>query len=823
MPDHIVVPLHDGWTLHQERRADNAPAIADVSAVVPGCVHTDLLDHHLIPDPFVNTQEDDVAWVAACDWRYACVFQVTQEQLDHECLELAFDGLDTLATISVNGTEIATTANMHRRYRFEVGALATTGPNSLEIVFASATEHCDSVRDTEGVWPSSSFGRPFNYLRKMACSWGWDWGPWLTTAGIWRPVKLHAWSHARLGDIRPRITIDPGDHGGVAIDIDTIASNCGSGARTRAVLRSLDGATIADEIVDVTVGTTKIVLDAGVVQRWWPHTHGDQPLYQLDVTMICPDDSVCDHRTVKIGFRTIELDTTADATGSAFTFVVNGVPIVARGVNWIPDDIFVTRVTEADYRQRLQQAVDANVDIVRIWGGGIYEDDRFYDTCDELGILVWQDFLFACAAYPEHLLADEVEAEAYDNVSRLMRHTSLAIWNGNNENIWGYWDWAWQDILQGRSWGAGFYFDLLPRITTELDPLRPYWAGSPYSGSQTVAPNADAQGCVHVWDVWNQVDFVRYRDHAPRFVAEFGWQAPPAWPTMADAVTPDQFEISSPAMRNHQKATDGDIKLERGIKPRFGTVGNLETWWYAAQLLQARAVQTGIEHFRSLRPYCMGTIWWQLNDCWPVASWAVIDGAGRQKPAWYALQQAYRSRLLTIQPRGDQLVVFALNETADDWAIDTSAERRRFDGSVIASTPVALAVGAHSSASFVLPSDVAQPDDPSDEVLVVGAQADRAWWWFAPDRELTLRQPNWHVSHVIDGDDLVLALTTDTVVRDLAIYPERISSTGRTDRQLVCLLPGETEKIRLSGVSAADLPALLAQPACWSVADVIAD
>ncbi len=808
-------PLDSGWTLHQHRRADGAPDVAPVPATVPGCTHTDLFDAGVIPDPFIDTNEQAVAWVAECDWRYTRTLTVTPDDLAHEHVELVFDGLDTLATIVVNGSPVGGAANMHRRHRFDVRSLIVAGDNTLDVVFASATAHAEALRDSEGVWPSSSFGRPFNYVRKMACSWGWDWGPWLTSAGIWRPARLEAWSTARLGDIRPHVRFGDAGEASVRVEIDVHGAT--DLVQAKATLRDPDGA-----VVTSGSGSGIVELDAGEVRRWWPHTHGDQPLYELTIELVDADgahDVVHDRRTQPIGFRTIELDTSIDPVGSAFTIVVNGRPIFARGVNWIPDDVFPTRITEADYRRRLGQAAAANADLVRVWGGGLYEDDRFYAACDELGLLVWQDFPFACAAYPEHLLATEVEAEARDNISRLMAHPSLAIWNGNNENIWGYWDWAWQPVLDGRAWGAGFYFDLLPRLCAELDPTRAYWPGSPYSGSQDVFPNADAQGCVHTWKVWNEVDLVRYRDHAPRFVSEFGWQAPPAWTTMADAVSADRFTRDSPEMRNHQKADDGDRKLDRGIVPRFGEIARLEDWWYAAQVVQARALRTGVEHFRSLRPWCMGTIWWQLNDCWPVASWAVVDGAGRLKPAWYAMRDAYRSRLITFQPRGDELTLVAINETSEPWVIDTVASRTRFDGEVSSSAPVSLSVAPFSVEPMVLPRRLATPTDPNAEVLVAGDPDERAWWWFLPDRELRLRRPEWRVSERRDGDDLVLTITADTVVRDLVVQADRIDPAASVDRQLVTFLPGEPQDIRLSGAGPADAARLLAES--WNVADLV--
>ena len=579
----------------------------------------------------------------------------------------------------------------------------------------------------------------------------------------------------------------------------------GSVERTRDVALTVDvvlldphGVEVGAAIAAIAPGERdfRVDLDAGPVERWWPVGYGAQPLYSLTLRLVSGEGDakvVLDEWQRRVGFRTVRLDTTADVTGSAFTFVVNEQPLFVRGVNWIPDDPFPSRVTSERYRERLRQAVDANVSMLRVWGGGIYEDDAFYDACDELGVLVWQDFLFACAAYPEHLLAGEVEAEARENVERLMTHPSLALWNGNNENIWGYFDWQWQPVLQGRSWGAGFYFDVLPRVVNDIDPDRPYWPGSPYSGSMSVAPNADAHGCIHEWSVWNELDHSRYRDRTPRFVAEFGWQAPPTWATLRASISDDPIAPASPGMMHHQKALDGNGKLERGLAHHIDIPTDFDAWLWATQLNQARAVRTGVEHFRSLRGTCMGTIWWQLNDCWPVTSWAVVDGAGRRKPAWFALRDAYTPRLLTIQPRGSELVLFAINDSAGVWPVDGAVTRWSFGGTAIAEAETSLEVAPWSICAWSVPADVARPGEPTGEVLRAAAGGASAWWWFATDRDLRYPAPTLRVEPIEPATPgtLQVAVTARTLVRDLAVMVDRVDPSLMIDRQLVSLLPGD--------------------------------
>jgi beta-mannosidase len=828
------------WTLHHVGGRASFP-LDGVPAEVPGCVHTDLLAAGLIPDPFVDANELAVAWVADADWEYRTTVDLDAVAgLDRA--ELVFHGLDTLATISLDGDVLADSENMHRTYRIDV--TGRSGRAELAVHFRSATREAETRREREGEWPSASFGHPFNYVRKMACSWGWDWGPSLTTAGIWRPAELVGWNIARLASVRPIPAIGPDDHGTIAIHVG-LQRTGSQDVVVRARLMDPDGRQVAAATTAAPGGAVAatLTLDAGRVRRWWPHGHGEQPRYGLVVEVGTGSDGpTLDRWERMVGFRTVVLDTTPDRTGSAFTLVVNGRPLFIRGVNWIPDDPFPSRVSPARYRDRLQRAVAAGADLVRVWGGGIYEDDAFYDVCDELGLLVWQDFALACATYPEHLLAAEVEAEARDNVARLMVHPSLVLWNGNNENLWGYVDWGWREKLGDRPWGAGFYFDLLPRVVAELDPGRPYWPGSPYSGSTAVAPNAAAQGCVHLWDVWNRLDHTRYRELAPRFVAEFGWQAPPTWATLRAAITDDPLTPDSPGMAHHQKAHDGSGKLTRGLAHHFDVPTDIDDWLWATHLNQARAVRNGVEHFRSLRGTCMGTIWWQLNDSWPVISWSVVDAGGRPKPSWYALRDAYAPRLLTIQPRGSTLVVFAVNDTAAPWRLEGSVRRLDVDARVLAEVALDLDVEPWSSEMVELPAPVSTAGSPERELLLAEAGSTRAWWWFVADRDFAYRAPTVDVEQVegrqfpqlvSESDEKCrlgstvgekrhrITMVADGLVRDLALFVDRLSPDAEADRQLVTALPGEPIELVVTGLPDLDATAITRRPICRTANDLV--
>ncbi|WP_333739658.1 glycoside hydrolase family 2 protein [Streptomyces sp. IBSBF 2806] len=792
-----ITLLSEGWSLHHEGRA--------LSARVPGCAHDDLLAHGLLPDPYLGSNEEDVAWVGRRPWTYS-------RRLDagtaHERTDLVFDGLDTAAEVGLAGRELGRTRNMHRSYRFDV----TGCSGELTVRFVSAYGEAEAVRAIVGERPNV-YPAPSQYIRKMACSFGWDWGPTLVTAGMWRPVRLEHWSTARIARMRPLVTVSQ-ETGRVEVHVEVERTATGTGRRLTA---RVTVAGVRHE-TQFTGDEAVVSLEVPDPELWWPRGYGEQHLYDLELTL-SDGDEVLDVRRHRIGFRTIELDRAADEHGTAFTLVVNGVRLFARGVNWIPDDALPSRVTAERYRHRLRQAVEANVDLVRVWGGGIYEDDAFYDACDELGLMVWQDFLFACAAYPEEQpLRGEIEAEARENVVRLMPHPSLVLWNGNNENLWGFRDWDWEPELAGASWGEGYYLGLLPRIVAELDPTRPYAAGSPWSGSWDHHPNDPDHGTHHSWEVWNRRDFAEYRESVPRFVAEFGWQAPPAMATLQRALPGEALAPDSPGMLHHQKAEDGQDKLNRGVSRHFILPeGDFDRWHYLTQLVQARAIAAGIEHWRSNWPVCAGTVVWQLNDCWPVTSWSAIDGDGRLKPLYYELRRLYADRLLSLQPGPEGPVLALANQTAHTWSTEVSLRRLSADGGVSAEHTWRVEVGARSVVRSQIPQSVAIAPGSAKEYLVADADGLRALHFAVPDRDFAYPRPRFDVQVepvAGQGDRVDIVVTAHSLVRDLLLQPDRLAPDAEADRGLTSLLPGEQARIRVRGWSGTDCPTARAALFC---------
>ncbi|WP_315094504.1 glycosyl hydrolase 2 galactose-binding domain-containing protein [uncultured Cellulomonas sp.] len=819
--------LYDGWSLTAVA-GPVPPELAGrrVRARVPGTSHTALLEAGLIPDPYVDRHEEDLAWMRRTDWTYERDLDLVAAAAD-ERVDLVFDGIDTVASLSFDGHDLGRTANQHRSYRFDVRDLLRPTTQRLRVLLGSALVHAEAEAARLGPRPLA-YDQPFNMVRKMACSFGWDWGPDLQTAGLWRPVRVERWSVARLDTVRPLVTVDSAGTGHVRVHVDVERSGLPGGDEPLVVRAHVAGAE-ASLTVPAGTSTGVVALEVPHAPLWWPVGHGAQPLAELVVVLAGPDPTQpLDTWTRRIGFRTVELDTSADEDGTPFTFRINGRPIFVKGANWIPDDHLLTRITRERLAHRLDQAVDAHLNLLRVWGGGIYESDDFYELCDERGLLVWQDFLLACAAYPEEQpLWDELEAEARENVTRLTPHPSLVLWNGGNENLWGFLDWGWQEELDGRTWGLRYATELLKGVVAELDPTRPYADGSPYSPGFTLAekhPNDPDHGTHHQWEVWNRVDYRVYGDEVPRFCSEFGFQGPPTWATLTravHAVDGGPLTKDDPAFLLHQKAEDGNGKLDRGLQPHLGVPDDFADWHWATQLNQARAVRFALEHYRSWWPRTAGAIVWQLNDCWPVTSWAAIDGDERRKPLWYALRSAYAPRLLTVQPREGREVLAVVNETPVIWQGVVRLSRQRLDGTVLAEEELALAVGAWSVGQFALPPTIATPADPTHEVLVVRLGALQAVHTWVEDIDLALDPAPLRATVTPVQDGFRVDVTASSLARDVTLLADRVDPDAVVDTALVDIPAGGTASFHVRTQRVVDPLALTRPPVLRSANDVV--
>ena len=607
------------------------------SASVPGCVHRDLLHHALIPDPFYGTNELDLQWIEQHDWEYRATFRVSATLLDEDEIDLVCDGLDTLATVFLNGRKIATSDNMFEPLRLSVKRGLRVGSNELRFLFESAGRAVKTLRpEHQPKEFNDSVGR-CSVLRKQQCQFGWDWGPRFVTAGIWRDLRLEAWTGNRL--VTARVEQTHARDGRVTVHIAPQLARADHNV-THYVTLSL-----GDEIVAIASGkTSDLILEVPRPQLWWPNGHGAQPLYTVSLTTRDAVGHEIGQWSRRIGLRTIELDRSRDKWGESFQFVVNGRPIFAKGANWIPVHSFVADLQRADYERDIRSAARANMNMLRVWGGGIYEHESFYDLCDELGLLVWQDFMFACTLYPgDRAFLASVGREARAQVERLRHRACLALWCGNNEIETLGWDTLEKTPALRRNYNAVFH-RVLPEAVAELDGVTPYWPTSPYRGDgrsndYAVKALGEKSGDTHFWDVWHARHPVKdYEKWNFRFVSEFGMQSYCSPETQATFCPPSEANVFGPVMENHQKNAAGNQIILDYVSRLYRFPKNQASLIYLSQLNQAFCMQTGVEHYRRIMPRCMGALYWQLNDCWPVASWSSIEHTGR----WKALQHIAR-------------------------------------------------------------------------------------------------------------------------------------------------------------------------------------
>lgn len=759
---------------------------ASFAAEVPGDVHTDLERLGLIENPHLGLNEFKTQWIGRCEWEYTTVFEVAALANFNQ---LEFGGLDTIAEVYLNGEHILSAKDMHVKYQVDVNGALQKGANELRVVFASQEDWAEAQEKKVGKYPNA-YSDPTNQIRKMACNYGWDWGPTLVTAGIWRPIQLVQWDKARIDGLIINPTVDEG------VPTILISGELLGSADCKVQIKR-HGETLQ------TINASGASFDGAVsmagLDLWWPVGYGDQPLYEFEIELLDAEGIVLQSLTKRLGFRKVELVSEKDVHGTSFEIRINGQRVWVRGANWIPDHTSLNQVTKGRYRKRIQDAKDANMNLLRIWGGGIFETEDFYNVCDELGILVWQDFLFACAAYPEDEFNSAlVEQEAIQAVTRLSSHCSLVLWNGSNENIWGYFDWDWQKPLAGRSWGEGYYREIIPAVIAKLDPTRPYQPSSPWSGTMEIHPNDPNHGTAHLWEPWNRQDYPTYVDEVPRFVTEYGYQSPAAYSTLRKAIGESELWEDSEGMKAHQKAFIGKEKLHRGLDLRFpGLTGDFDAWHYLTQLEQARALNIGIRHLRSHHDVSAGSVIWQLNDCWPVVSWAMIDFEGKRKPAWHSVRKAYAPRIISFSNQQSKTQIVLVNDTDQDWKTTAFITRAKLDGSseVIQETPVEIPKSSHLLVPLALDTNQLAAES---EFLVADAGDDRSLIFFAEDSALAYQPPSFDLKIQKIDRGIELTIEANTLVRELCLFVDRIDAQAEVSNQVITLLAGESAPLVIS-------------------------
>ncbi|MCM1038830.1 MAG: glycoside hydrolase family 2 protein [Ruminococcus sp.] len=646
-----------------------------MEAEVPGSVYGNLLKKGLMPDPYYRMNELDALKLMEQDFGFRTTFVLAKEQLEADYLLLRFEGIDTLSDIYFNDTYIGHCDNMHRIWEFDIAETAKEGENRLEIRLYSPTKYIEEENKkvyTGGSWEAM---KGFPHIRKAHCMFGWDWGPRIPDAGIFREVLILSGDKARLEQVyitqnwmengtactgkgmKAGVSMEPRADGEeqvtVCFDV-TIEdfTDCEEDDfKIRTALYDPAGKLIAvksaeEEWERITVKNP---------EKWWPNGYGSQPLYTAEVILEDKEGHVLDTFVRRIGLRTITVNTDKDAWGECFAHEVNGVKIFAMGADYIPEDNILSRVTRERTEKLLEDAVAAHHNCIRVWGGGYYPDDWFYDACDELGLIVWQDFMFACASYElDEAFEENVSAEIVDNVRRIRHHACLALWCGNNEMETQTLDGIWETSIKQKYDYIKLYEYIIPKILKEEDPAAFYWPSSPSSGGNFDNPWDENRGDAHYWDVWHgNKPFTEYRKFYFRYLSEFGFQSFPCLKTVETFTEPEDRNIFSRVMEMHQRNRAANGKILDYLSATFLYPADFDRLLYASQLLQADAVRYGIEHFRRNRGRCMGTVVWQLNDIWPVASWASIDYFGRWKALHYAEKRAFAPLMISCEEVGE--------------------------------------------------------------------------------------------------------------------------------------------------------------------------
>jgi beta-mannosidase len=794
----MKVSLNNGWQFREVNKENWYPA------TVPGSVHTDLLQNKVIEDPFYRDNETKQQWIGKTDWEYRTTFKVTQEVLDHKNIDLIFEGLDTYADVYLNEKLLLKADNMFRTWRVNCKDTLKLGDNKLKITFRSP------INEILPLMAKMSYQLPASndqgektspWTRKAPYQYGWDWGPRFVTSGIWKPVSLEAWNAARVGDLHIVQNKVTKEQANLTAQVD-ISSSVAADAEL--LIEDSDHKTVVTkQTVKLAEGANHFALDFNILKPalWWPNGLGDHPLYSFKARLLLKGQPL-DERSTRTGIRSLQVRQDKDEWGQSFTFIVNGVPVFAKGANWIPADSFPTRISFDKYRWLIKSAADANMNMLRVWGGGIYETADFYNLCDEMGVLVWQDFMFACSMYPgTQEFLDNVRAEAEDNVRRLRNHPSIAIWSGNNEIEGAWMNWGWKQNLPASIWDdyQKIFDGVLKETCAKLDPGRLYWPSSPHGGL-TDDPNSLKSGDTHSWKVWHfAAPFTDYQKEFPRFMSEYGFQSFPALETVETYALADEHDIQSPVMMAHQRHPRGNQLIKEYMLREYTSPKDFESFLYVSQVLQAEGIKVGAEHLRRIMPRNMGSLYWQLDDCWPVASWSSIDYTGRWKALQYFAKRFYAPVLISPIADADNLNFFVVSDLPQAMKASINVELRDFEGNKLAAFNKDATLSPVTSQSyFSLPlKSLLENRDPKNlmiycELIADGKVISTNEYFFEAFKNLNLPTPQIKVDAVSTATGYKLTVTSDKLAK--AVYLSN-KTEGFFSDNFFNVLPGKPVEI----------------------------
>ena len=805
--------LSNGWTFHQTDKSEWLPAS------VPGCVHTDLLANGKIEDPYYRLNEHDVQWIDKLDWEYKTIFSIDESQLKYDRLALDFKGLDTYAEVFVNGEKVLSADNMFREWIVDVKQQLKLGENELRILFKSPITEGIKKYDANGfVIPVSSndladIGQVEGnkmvsvYTRKAGYHFGWDWGPRLVSSGIWRPVYLKYWNNANLKNLQ---IIQNNVSEEVANFTAVFEIEAEDDASANLSIEN-DGKILAKSNLKLQKGTSNysINFDIKNPKLWWTNGLGEPYLYKIKGELEINGNTV--EKTEKIGIRTLEVVRDNDEYGTSFYFKLNGVPVFMKGANYIPNDIFPSRVTDEVYQNVINTAKISNFNMLRVWGGGIYEDDRFYDLCDENGILIWQDFMFACAMFPgDDAFLENIKQEAIDNVKRLRNHPSIAMWCGNNEILAAWLGWGWKQKEEAKSqenadkiWKSytDIFHTILPEAVSKYDSQRFYWSSSPSSG--TGIPADLINGDEHYWGVWwGKEPFSNYATHIGRFMSEYGFQSFPELKTVKQYALPEDFDIFSEVMKSHQRSSIGNGTIEYYMLQDYKKPKDFESFLYVNHVLQAEGIKFALEGHRRAAPFCMGSLYWQINDCWPVASWSSTDYYQRWKALQYYAKKGFEPVLVSPYFKDDSLKIDVINDKLEPIHAKLQIKVIDFEGKEIKSKQKEIDIPANSSDSYfaVKTSDYTKEISTSKQMLVVELiQGEKLIsqneLFFKPIKDVVLPKPEINYQIENTGNGFNIELKTDKLAKNM--FMTIGDEEGFFGDNYFDLLPAQSVKINL--------------------------
>lgn len=776
----------ENWTFNKQNETKKH------KATIPGTVHTDLFQNQLIPDPFFGANEKQLQWIENENWEYETYFSLTKSELKNQNIDLEFEGLDTYATVYLNGNRVIVADNMFQKWTFSAKSHLKIGTNHLKVVFHSAVQ---KGKEEASKLSYTLPERERVFVRKAQYQFGWDWGPRFVTTGIWKPVQLKFWNSAKIESVKYNQKVLNESIADLDFIFTIFAEKSGK-------YQIKLGQKPFPFVLKKGQNVVKVPLSIPNPILWWSNGLGVPHQYVFRFSLE-QNHQLIDIKQLKIGLRTIELIQEKDQVGTSFYFKLNGKPVFMKGANVIPPDSFLPRVSDSTYFSLVENAKKANMNMLRVWGGGVYFDDAFYEACDANGILVWQDFMFACSMYPgDEKFVKNVKQEVIDNVNRLQNHPSIAIWCGNNENDEGWHNWGWQkqfnyskaDSTQIWNDYKKVFHEMIPQTLDSLLPKEKniYWLSSPSKGWGR--KESLTQGDVHYWGVWwGKEPFEIYEKKVGRFVSEYGFQGMPNLETLQKVINKQDLNFTSETFKNHQKHPTGYETINEYMERDYVVPKDFEDYVYVSQLLQARGMKIAIEAHRRAKPYCMGTLYWQFNDCWPVTSWSSLDYYGNWKAFQYQAKRSFEELLLSVEEESNKYEVFLVNDSFEKQLGKLDLELLSFDGKSLWNTSKEITIEENSSTIiYEIPKTEFEKFDLKNSVLYIRFNQVESNYFFVKPKDLNLQKPNIQIRFI---DDFTVEISSDILAKDVFLSSE---NEVFFEDNYFDLFPNEKQVIKLS-------------------------